>query len=259
MLNASYPVSEESNRLTLPRFGMLSKDIIETSGTGKAKKIKILEAAGTFFTESDEGEVNDEGKKVWTKKFLDGKTVDVIIAFHRRQLRKFDSSLEKFISSPIFDNADQVIPLFLDKQQIHKGTQAQLQALYPALTQKGKPTSDLKEETILYVILDGVLYQSNISQSSKWEFKTYAKSVNPSTVITTISSIEDTFGENTFCKMTFKTNRLIDSDEFETVNENQTLLKETVESDKRFYLGDGKSEADKDFEALPGGKPAKSF
>jgi len=239
ILNNSYPVSEESNRLTLPRFGMISKDIVETSGKGKDKKINVIQPAGSFFTEKDEGEVNEGGKKIWTKKFLEGETVDVIIVYHRRQLRKFDSSLEKFISSPVFDNAEQVIPLYLDKQVIHKGTQKQLQALYPALTQKGKPTSDLKEETILYVVYENELYQANISQSSKWEFKSYAKTVNPSTVITTLGSTEETFGENTFRKMSFTSKKQISSDEFEIVNEKQTLLKETVKNDERFYLPDG--------------------
>ncbi len=246
ILNESYPVSQENIRILYPRFGMLSKDIVEESGTGKNKKIKVVQAAGTFFTEKDLGEVNDKtGKKVWTKEYIDGDTVDVVIAFHRRQLRKYDSSLEKFISSPIFDNAEQVIPLYLDKQVIKRGTQKELQALYPALTQKGKPTSDLREETILYVIYSGEMYQANISQSSKWEFKTYSKGVNPSTVVTTLGSIEETFGKNTYRKLTFKTARMINSDEFDVVTENQSQLKETVKSDERFYLTGGTNENEK--------------
>lgn len=235
-LNEAYPVSEEGNRLTLPRFGMLSKDIIEESGTGKTKKIKIIQAAGTFFTESDKGEVNEEGKKIWTKEFIDGETVDVIITFHRKQLRKFDSSLEKFISSPIYDSADQVIPLYLDKQIIHKGTQKELQTMYPALTQKGKPTSDLKENTILYILYKNELYQCDLSQSSKWEFMSYKRTVNPSTVFTTLGSVEETFGKNTYRKMTFKNKGLITQTEFDLVTENQGMLKEQIASDAKFLL-----------------------
>lgn len=245
VLNESYPVSEPS-RVQLPRFGMLSKDITETLGTGKTKKIKVINAAGEFFTESDEGEVDEDGKKVWTKKFIEGDTVDVQIVYHRRQLRMYDSSLEKFYSTPIFDNGDQVIPLYLDKQVVKKGTQKELQAMWPALTQKGKPSSKLKEDTILFIVYEGVLYQCGLSQSSKWEFKTYAKSVNPSTVITTLGSVEETFGENTYRKMTFTNKRLIDQDEFELVNENQTVLKDQVESDKKFYLASGNSDAELD-------------
>ena len=242
-LNLAYPIAEESNRLQLPRFGMLSKDVVEESGTGKNKKITIIQPSGTFFTESDEGEVDEDGKKVWTKTFIDGETVDVQIVYHRRQLRKFDSSLEKFISSPIYDNAEQVIPLYLDKQVIQRGTQAQLQKLYPALTQKGKPTSDLREETILYVIYNGELHQMNLSQSSKWEFKSYAKSINPSSVVTELSSKEETFGKNTYRKVMFKSKGLINRDQFEVVKENQAILKSTVEADQKFYLAAGTPDA----------------
>jgi len=252
VLNAAYPVPEESNRLQLPRFGMLSKDITESEGTGKNKKIKVVQSAGTFYTESDEGEVNEEGKKVWTKKYIDDATVDVIIAFHRKQLRMYDASLEKFYSTPIYDTADQILPLYLDKQVVKRGTQAELQAMFPAVTLKGKPSSKLKDETILYVLYEGVLHQANISQSSKWEFMTYKKSVNPSSVITTLGSVEDTFGDNTFCKLTFKNKRLINTDEFEVVTEGQTLLKDIVEKDKQFFLGSGQADAqaDKELDAI---------
>lgn len=256
ILNESYPVADESNRLMLPRFGMLSKDITEESGTGKNKKITIVQAAGTFFTERDLGEVNDEGKKVWTREYLeDDEEVDLIIAYHRRQLRKYDSSLEKYISSPIFDNAEQIIPLYLDKQIIKRGNQKQLQSLYPALTQKGKPTSDLKEECILYVIYNGELFQCNISQSSKWEFKSYAKKVNPSTVITTVGSVEDSFGTNTYRKMTFDIKRKITSEEFDVVVESQTEVKHEVEENAQFFLGQGEqAKVDEEFEQIGSGK-----
>ncbi len=248
-LNLAYPISEDSNRLQLPRFGCISKDIVEETGSGKNKKITIIQPSGTFFTEKDEGEVNEDGKKVWTKTYLEGEMQDVQIVYHRRQLRKFDSSLEKFISSPIFDNGEQIIPLYLDKQIIQRGTQAQLQKLYPALTQKGKPTSDLREETILYVIYNGELHQMNLSQSSKWEFKLYAKSINPSTVVTTLGSVEETFGKNTYRKVTFKSAGLINRDQFEVVKENQTILKATVESDQKFFLAAGTPDKDFDKEA----------
>jgi len=240
ILNEAFPVTGETNRVSLPRFGVLSKDIIETSGAGKNKKITIVQSAGTFYTESDKGEVDEEtGKKVWTKDFIEGETVDVIITYHRRQLRKYDSSLEKFISSPVYDNAEQIIPLYLDKQIIKKGTQAELQACYPALTMKGKPTSDLKEETILYVIYEGVLHQMNLSQSSKWSFKDYSKNVNPSTVITTLGTSEETFGTNTYRKLTFANKCLIDADQFELVSDSQSTLKAVVESDAQLFLGSG--------------------
>ena len=245
-LNDNFPVVGDTSRVSYPRFGMLSKDIVETSGTGKNKKVKVVQAAGTFFTEKDEGEVNPEtGKKVWTKSFIEGESVNVIIVFHRRQLRMFDASLEKFYSTPIFDNAEQVIPLFLDKKVMATGTQAFLQGKFPALTQKGKPTSSLKEETILYVIYEGEMYQCTLTQSSKWEFKTYTRTCNPSGVVTSLSSVEETFGENTYNKIKFTNKRVVNVEEFDQVSENQQTLVNEVEKDEKILLQSGETAEDR--------------
>lgn len=235
ILNEGYPVSEEDVRTTYPRFGMLSKDITEESGTGKNKKIEVIQASGTFFTEKDEGEVDENGKKIWTKTYIDSEKVDVVIVYHRRQLRMYDSSLEKFYSTPIFDDPNQVVPLYLDKQVVKRGTQAQLQEMFPSVTLKGKPSSKLKEETILYVLYNDELHQFTLSQSSKWNFMSYKRTVNPSSVLTTLSSEEDTFGDNTFRKVTFKNKRGINGGEFTGVVNSQRTVKNSVEADKRFF------------------------
>src|SRR3990167_1938966 len=239
LLDSSFPVGEESNRLSLPKFGMLSKDIVEETGTGKNKKIKVIEAAGTFFIEKDEGETNEAGKKVWTKTFIEGETVNLQIVYFRHQLRMYDSSLEKFISTPIYDNSEQIIPLYLDKQVIKRGTEKELQALYPKLTLKGKPSSKLDRKTILYVLYKEELYQFELSVSSGWEFSSYKRKVNPSTVVTTLSSTEEQAGSNVYRKINFNIARPITSEEFDTVAENQNTVKAQVESDSRFLLSSG--------------------
>lgn len=251
LLNGAFPVPTDSARKSYPRFGMLSKDITEESGTGKNKKITVIEAAGTFYTEKDEGAVDPEtGKKVWTKTYL-GDSIEVIIPFYRKQLRLFDKSLNKFISSPIYDSADQVIPLYLDKRIIAKGTPQELRDLYPKMTEKGKKSSKLNEETILYVLYEGELYQWNVSISSGWAFRDYRKNVNPSTVVTELNSIEETNGSNTYRKTTFKSKRLINpTDEFDAVRETQETLLASVEADKQYFLGQASTpvEGDKDKE-----------
>ena len=247
-LNASVPVIEGNSRTTFPRLAMLSKDISEVTGTGKNKKVKIVEAAGTFYTEQPTGKevAGADGKlrKEYEKKFIEGETLDVIIAYHRRQLRYFDEGLKKYISSPIYDSADQVIPLFLDKRQIAKGTQKELQALYPAQTAKGKPSSGLIEEKILYVIYEGEMYQINLGRASKYSFQDYARTTNIAGVVTTIGSIEETKGSNTYRKMTFTVNRVIDIDEYNTVKEKQGILNTVVESDKQYLLTSSTREND---------------
>lgn len=248
LLDNSFPVGDQSNRLSLPKFGMLSKDITEESGTGKNKKIKVIEAAGTFYTESDEGEKNEEGKSVWTKTYLEGETVDLQIVYFRHQLRMYDSSLSKFYSTPIYDNAEQTLPLYMDKQIVKRGTEKDLQAMFPKVTLKGKPGSKLDKKTILYVLWDNKMYQFELSVSSGWEFSTFRKKINPSSVITTLSSTEEQAGSNVYRKINFNIKRPITSDEFDTVAENQTQVKAVVESDSRFLLSSG--EQDKEFDTL---------
>lgn len=251
LLNQNFPVSDEQQRLSLPKFGMISKDLTEETGTGKNKKITVVQAAGTFYTERDKGEVNEEGKKVWTKDYIEGETVDVIIGYHRKQLRFFDKSLKKFISTPIYDNDEQVLPLYLDKQIIKRGTEKELQALYPKLTQKGKPSSSLEKNIILYVLYEGELYQFQLSVSAGWEFKSYLKKVNPSTVVTTLSSTQETNGSNTYNKTMFNIARQITGKEFDTVIEIQDLMRTTAETDARFLIGSGEQAVvDKAFEEI---------
>ncbi len=235
-LDSGYPVSqEESTRLSLPKFGMLSKDIVEESGKGKTKTIKVIESAGTFYTEKDLGEVDEDGKKVWTKEFI-GEAVEVIIAFERKQLRKYDSSLNKFISSSVYDSKDQIIPLYLDKAVVKRGTADQLQAMFPALTQKGKQTSDLKEEKLLFVVYKDELYQFNLSQSSKWEFNNYKKALDPSKVLTMLNSKEEMFGSNAYRKVVFTNIRNVTQEEWDIVSEFQGTLKDKVASDAAYFL-----------------------
>jgi hypothetical protein len=252
VLADNFPVSDDQSRISLPKFGMLAKDILKESGSGKSKKVKVLHAAGEFYTEKDLGEVDPEtGKKIWTKTFIEGDSVDVIITFFRYQLRRFDSSLNKFISSPVYDNATQIIPLYLDKQIIKRGTQEQLQAMYPKLTQKGKKSSDLQKITILYVLYQGETYHFNLSTSSGWEFSTYKKALNPASVVTTLGSKEETFGTNTYRKVTFTNKGMVSSDDFDLVRSTQNDLKEAVQADSQFFLGSGQSEiTDEDFKNI---------
>lgn len=241
ILNNNFPVSEDDTRKSFPRLGMLSKDLTSETGTGKNKKIDIIEAAGTFYTEKDEGEIDEDGKKKWTKTYIEGETLDVIIVYFRYQLRRFDSSLNKFYSTPIYDTPDQILPLYLDKQIVQKGTEKDLQAKYPKLTAKGKPSSDLKKDTILLVLFRGEMYQLNLSVSSGWAFSAYKRTVNPSLVITTLGSTEETFGTNTYRKISFTKGRSIDGDEFDLVQEGQNVLKAAVENDSKMFIGSGQS------------------
>lgn len=254
-INDAFPsVNDNSNRLSLPRFGMLSKDITKETGSGRNKKIEVVEASGTFFTESGSG-------KDVERTYIDGEEQEVIIVFHRKQVKHFDKGLNKFISSPIFDTDDQIIPLYLDKRVVARGTKAELQAKYPEMSQAGKKSTSLKENKILYVIYKGEFYSSNLSLSSGWAFSDYAKEFrdgdSPATVVTTIGSVEETNGSNTYRKMTFTDTRPITADELELVKEKQALIRDSAKQSQEFYLGQAnlKIEAPENVPKDKDGKP----
>lgn len=212
-LRMNAPADEGVSELRIPRFGMLSKDLTEESGSGRNKTIKVIEAAGTFFTEEETDEVDEDGKKVWNKSFFKESEVDAMIFFTRRQLRFYDEGAESWISSPIYDEADEIVPIFQGKSEIARDTPENLQAMYPALTAKGKPTSKLKETKILYILIDGKPYQMNLSESSKYEFKNYQKKNLVNMVVTTMGSIEEKQGSNQYCKTSFKAKRPLNGEE----------------------------------------------
>ncbi len=263
-LNNSFPVDDRrSGRLTLPRLTMLSKDLTEKVKDPKTKKqvINLIQPAGTFYIErqgEEEVEIERNGKKVkvkpFVKDFFEGvETIDAIIYFQRKQLRFFDEGTNKWISSPIYDTADQVVPLWMDGKEIHRGTPEQLRSLYPKLTAKGKPSSKLNEEAILYIIYEGEAYQMNISQSSKWEFSDYKKAHHVASVVTTIGSSSEKNGSNEYSKMTFEEARSITADEAELAVEKVKEVMASIESDKAFFSAKETEDAlDKDQKELAG-------
>jgi len=179
---------------------------------------------------------NEEtGKKIWTKHFLDGETVDVQIVYFRHQLRMYDSSLEKFYSTPIYDNSEQVLPLYLDKAVVKRGTEKELQAMFPKLTLKGKPGSKLDKKTILYVLYEGEMYQMNLRGSSMYSWMSYTRKVLPNSVLTRMNSEAKSKGSIDWNQMTFEKVRDLNGKEVEEVLEKVREIKEAVATEKSFY------------------------
>ncbi len=96
----------------------------------------------------------------------------------------------------------------------------------------------------------------SVSISSGWAFGKYAggfkDGTSPATVVTTIGSVEETNGSNTYRKMVFTSKRAITADELALVKENQALIKDVAEATQAYYL----KEATK---AIEGGKAEEAF
>lgn len=234
-LKSLAPTNDTYQKIQFPRLGMLAKDITEETGTGKNKKIEVLNVAGEFFIEVRTEELNEKGKNIYKKNFFEGETLEGIIVFSRKKLSFWDDDKKMFINTPLFDDANEVIPLWEGGKEIARKTPALLQKMYPSVTAKGKPSSKLKEITVLYVDIGGVIHEFDLSTSSKWEFSDYKKRVVPSSVVTVFSSLEETHGSNTYKKTTFTVKRMITAEEFETVKDNVLAIKYAIQSEKDYY------------------------
>lgn len=238
-LKASFPVEAGFTRVFLPRLGMNSQDKFE----GKGKSAKLVKEAGQFFKEVQTDEVDEEGKKVWNKEDL-GTEIEGIILYQRKQLRMFDEATEKYTSSPIYDSEDDVVPLFCDKKEVAKGTPAELKAMYKFLDKDGKEKSKLEDNRILYVLMNGDVYQMNLRGSSMYSWLTYARKVSPPTVVTAFGSEAKEKGSINWNQMTFTPKRGISPEELNVVMEKVSEIKQGIEAEKNYYSKNSKDEID---------------
>jgi hypothetical protein len=155
-----------------------------------------------------------------------------IILYHRYQLSYYDEDTELYSSTPVYDNQDEVLPLFCDKKQVAKGTPAELKALYKFVDKDGKEKSKLKDNRIVYVLMNGELYQLNLHGSSMYSFLKYVRSVNPPSVLTTFNSELQEKGKIKWNMMTFKATRNINPEELAIVLEQIKNIKMAIQLEK---------------------------
>jgi hypothetical protein len=250
----SYPTEEGSSSIQLPRIGFVSQDKTEEVGSGRNKKINVIQAAGEFFTERPGEEVNEEtGKKEWEKEDI-GEEFEGTIFFKRHQLKMFDG--EKFTSSPVFDSQDEIIPLFCDRKEVDRGTPAELKSKYMVTGTDGKKRSLLEDTRILYVLFDGEVYQLNLRGSSMYSLLSYEKTVKAPTVLTRFSSEAMKKGDISWNKITFKTVRSVNADEAAKIIELQKNAREAIVATKAQFAerDEENAKVEKEFNAIGSGK-----
>ena len=244
--------------ILLPRLELVSQDQTEevrNPKTGK-KEIKINTEAGTFQT-AKQGEETDEatGKKLWVREEI-GTKAEGIILFQRKQLKFYDG--EKYTSSPVYDDDREVLPLFRDGEKVDEGTPAELKAreIYQGKSAKGKDVSKLEDNRVVYVLYNDEVYQLNLRGTSMYAYMKYCRTVTPNTVVTGFDSIAKEQGTTKWNQMTFDIVRKLTSDEVLTVKEKLAEIQQGIVMQKSHFAAQaaGKSQADKDFEALGDGE-----
>lgn len=234
VLSEMVPQEQGFNRIMLPRLGMTSQDVTE----GKGKAMKVVQEAGVFFTDKETDEVNEEGKKVWAKDYIDGKSIDAVIIYQRKQLRYYDEANETYTSSPIYDTDEETVVLFHDKKEIARGTPKDLKARPEyQFTEDGKTRSKLEENKILYVLYNDELYQMNLRGTSMYAYTNYARKTAPTVAayLTSIGNEAMEKGSISWTKMIFGIKRALTEAEVANVIEKVKEIKFAIGSEKAQY------------------------
>jgi hypothetical protein len=269
-LAQNIPVEPGYQEVQFPRINFLSKDITEKVKNKKSGKteINIICEAGTFILE-----VYNKEAKEFEKSEL-GKTIDVEFAYERKQLKFYDKDANTYVSSPIYDTDEDVIPLFKQKKVIARGTATQLRnkVEFIEIGADGKKKFKLEEQKVLFVRYEGEVHQLTIRGSSSWNFSKYKKEVNIATVVTTLDSEEAQTGDNNYNKMTFTIARELSTAEKKEILALQTEIKEGIAEKNayfaKFVVGDEEGDVDEseddedatdEFEVKPKGSNIKKL
>lgn len=231
LLKEQFPVDQGFTRALLPRLGMFSQDQME----GKGKDKKVVSVAGTFYIEKQTNEEDENGKKIWSKEEI-GTEIDGIIIYQRKQLSYYDEKNKIYTSSPIYDDNDEVIPLFCNKQEVCRGTSDELKKR-PEFqkTEDGKTKSKLQDNVILYVIYKGDVYQMNLHGTSMWAFKTYSRKYLCPAIETHFCSEAKENGQIAWNQMTFTKLRELSQEEVDNVLEKQSEIRNAILAEKSYF------------------------
>jgi hypothetical protein len=261
LLRNQFPVEQGFQRQSFPRLGFYSQDVTE----GKGKAMKVVTEAGTFYTEKQTDELDENGKKVWVKEEI-GPEVELVILYKRHQLKFFDG--EAYTSSTVYDEDNEIVTLFKGKEVVEKGLPKELQALpqYQGKSAKGKDISKLEDTRILYVLYQGEVHQMNLRGSSMYAFLSYSRSQSPNTVLTKITSEPKENGSISWNQMVFTAVRPVNAEEVAVIHDKTAEIKGNIEAEKGYFAAkngaDGsvsvveESEADRIFRGLKSGPDA---
>lgn len=230
LLAESYPLEVGINKISLPRINFWSQDKFE----GKGKSAKLVKEAGIFLLEKQGDEVDANGKKVWTVTQL-GTEIDAIILYERKQLRLYDEDTEQYTSSPIYDNDDEILPLWCDKKEVARATPGELKAKYQFVDKEGKTQSKIEDNKVLYIEYEGEAYQMTLRGSSMYSFKKFSKATIPPAVLTNLSSIPRVRGTNSWNMITFTPKRNLTKEEAIDILNKVKDIKFAIAAEKQQY------------------------
>jgi len=226
-LKNSYPQHAEDNyvKTNLPQIRFKAKAVLDDDD-------KVVTKAGTFVrvTRSEE-KVDDKYEYTETPIGLD-MTVDIL--YERYKLNYYNSGDNAYVSSPIFDNKDEVVKLFSGGKEIASGTVAELQGQY-IVEKDGKKRSELQLLKVLYVLFEGEVYEMTLSLGNGFTYRKYKQENIVPIVHTKITSKKTEHGGNKYNEMVFTAGEYLTEEEAQSNLKIVDDIKKGIADEKAFY------------------------
>jgi len=229
---AQFPQEAGFTRLMLPRISFKSQDVTEKKG----KTINIITEAGTFMIERPTDEKDEYGKSIWSKEEI-GLDMEAFIVYPRKQLRFYDEPTETYYSTPIYDDSEDIIPLFAAGKKIATGTPAELKKSFEYVNTEGKTVSKLENNIVLYIVKDEELFQMSLRGSSMYSYLDFVRKTKPSPLAYSIhfSSAAQKKGSIEWNQMTFKTVRPVTVEDMNLIQGHIDAIKDAINAEREFY------------------------
>lgn len=243
-LQASYPQHTEDNYVknNLPQIRFKAKAVLDDDD-------KVVTKAGAFVSVVRSGEKVDD-KYEYTESVI-GTDITVDVLYERYKLNYYNAGDNAYVSSPVFDQKDEVVKLFSGGKEIASGTVAELQAQY-LVEKDGKKKSDLQLLKVLYVLMNDEVHEMTLSLGNGYAWRKYKQETMVPLVHTKITSKKTEHGGNKYNAMTFTAGEYLTEEEavrnLAVVEDIQKGIKE----EKAFY---GQATAEQQaMTALPDGE-----
>lgn len=245
-LKAIYPqhVEDSYEKTILPQIRFKAKAVLDEN------QEKVVLKAGTLVvvTRSEEKDAND---KYTYEEVPVGTSITADVLYDRYRLSYYDSANNTYISSPVFDNKEEVVKLFSGGKEYASGTVQELQAL-PEFTieEDGKKRCRLQLQKVLYVFYNGAIHEIALSVGNSFAFRKYKQETVVPLVHTVFDSKKTEHGGNKYNEMTFTAGAYLTEEEAQHNLELVTSIKDGISAEKAFY---GQAQQAQAMTALPSG------
>lgn len=229
-LRQAYPQHAEDSyvKTVLPQITFKAKAVLDDAGE------KVVIKAGTFMLKVRSEEQKD-GKYEYAETKL-GDAISLNVLFERYRLSFYDSSNEAYVSSPVFDDKEEIVKLFSNGKQIASGTVAELQAL-PEYTveEDGKKKCKLQLQKVLYVFHDGEVREMAMSLGNGYAWRKFKQENIVPAITIEITSEKTENGGNKYNQMVFKNAGWLSEEEAERNLALVDDIKKGIEAEKAYY------------------------